>query len=276
MLIFKNSINYANFKERISLILINYHILFSLLRSLEALMRKDSTNSRSTLESSMLELIYASFKRLCQMSNESSEWCVRYVAGDETKHTKIIRVEQSSLVSTLALRERGGVSSCVCMRLVGIYFQWCAPRVFEPMNVYEKCKVFMCSMRCSDSPLELECMIKSLNEIILNAETARELRVILLKEHLSYLLKLASTAAAVHDVPEFHSDASPSVECTSLLSLSTEHGLRLVSALIDLFESMVFLVYDPNAPKASLNSNDNESKLSNGNLIFCINYVNLI
>lgn len=219
-----------------SLVLINYHILFSLLRSLDTLTRKEASGGKSNLECVTLGLIEESFKRLCSLSNESSEWCLRYVNGNnDINLTKIIRAEQSSLISTLALKDR--VNTCVIMRLVSIYFQWCSPKVFEPMNVYEKCKVFMCSMRCSDSNSELECMIKCLNEIILNKETSRDLRVILLKEHLSYLLKLASTAVS-------HSNEDEPIATSGLLSLTTENGLRTVSSLIDLFESMVFLVND--------------------------------
>lgn len=165
------------------------------------------------------------------MSREDNDWCSRFVAGDESLLTRTLRVQQSALMSTLALREDPSVSTCLIMRLIAIYFQWCSPKLFEPMNVYEKCKVFMCSLRCSDVPDELECMIKCLNEIIMNKQTARDLRVILLKEHITYLLKLASSAT----------DAS--YPC--LLTISTDHGLRLISSLIDLFESMVFLVNDP-------------------------------
>lgn len=103
-------------------------------------------------------------------------------------------------------------------------------KVFEPLNVYEKCKVFMCSMRCSDNQAELLCMIQSLNEILLNKKTRKEIRIILLKEHLSYLLKLTS------------SSTDQTTPGSSFLSINTENGLELISSLLDLLESMVVLM----------------------------------
>lgn len=100
-------------------------------------------------------------------------------------------------------------------------------KVFEPLNVYEKCKVFMCSMRCSDNRNELLCMIKSLNEILSNKATQKELRIVLLKEHLSYLLKLTS---------------STSTSNSHFLTRTTHEGVELIKSLLDLLESMVNLM----------------------------------
>ena len=119
------------------------------------------------------------------------------------------------------------------MKLLAIFFQYCSMKVFEPLNVYEKCKVFMCSMRCSDNRGELLCMIQSLNEILSNKETKRELRVVLLKEHLSYLLKLTSTSSS--NIPAFSSNSH-------FLNRTTEHGVKLIKSLLDLLESMVELM----------------------------------
>ena len=96
-------------------------------------------------------------------------------------------------------------------------------KVFEPLNVYEKCKVFMCSMRCSDNRNELLCMIKSLNEILSNKETQKELRIVLLKEHLSYLLKLTS---------------STSTSNSHFFTKTSQEGVELIKSLLDLLESM--------------------------------------
>ena len=124
------------------------------------------------------------------------------------------------------------MNTCLIMKLLGFFFQYCSMKVFEPLNVYEKCKVFMCSMRCSDNRAELLCMIQSLNEILSNKETKRELRIVLLKEHLSYLLKLTSTSS---NLPAFSSNAH-------FLNRNTEHGVQLIKSLLDLLESMVELM----------------------------------
>lgn len=124
------------------------------------------------------------------------------------------------------------------MKLLAIFFQYCSIKVFEPLNVYEKCKVFMCSMRCSDVPGELICMIRCLNEILLNKETKKEMRVILLKEHLSYLLKLTSSTSTA-ETPT--TPPSPSYN-HALFSLTNDEGLDLIKSLLDLLESMVSLM----------------------------------
>lgn len=130
------------------------------------------------------------------------------------------------------------VSTHVIMKLVSIHLQQCSSKVFEPMNVYEKCKVFMCSLRCSDSRADLLCLVACLNDVLRNKQTSRDLRVILLKEHISYLLKLASTSTSESSQP---SEADNSM----LLAVDTSEGRQLVAALLDLFEAMVFLVNDP-------------------------------
>lgn len=130
------------------------------------------------------------------------------------------------------------------MKLISIYFQHCSIKVFEPMNVYEKCKVFMCSMRCSDNRDELLCMIKSLNEILLNKDTRKEIRIILLKEHISYLLKLTSITNTTFPLPNEIHPPSQSPQSNSIFVSNTDENLQLASSLIDLFESMVFLMSD--------------------------------
>ena len=118
------------------------------------------------------------------------------------------------------------------MKLISIFFQYCSMKVFEPLNVYEKCKVFMCSMRCSDISRELLCMIQSLNEILSNKQTKKELRIVLLKEHLSYLLKLTSST-----------DLNQQMASNShFLTRTTEEGIELIKCLLDLLESMVNLM----------------------------------
>lgn len=119
------------------------------------------------------------------------------------------------------------------MKLISIYFQYCSMKVFEPLNVYEKCKVFMCSMRCSDIGKELLCMIQSLNEILSNKQTRKELRVVLLKEHLSYLLKLTSSTFDLNQQMASNSH---------FLTKTTEEGIELIKSLLDLLESMVNLM----------------------------------
>jgi hypothetical protein len=147
------------------------------------------------------------------------------------------------------------------MKLLSIFFQNCCMKVFEPMNVYEKCKVFMCSMRCSDNRGELLCMIKCLNEILLNKEARKEIRIILLKEHLSYLLKLTSVSNKLQldaDSTTTTAGLDPSANSTSFLSLTNEDGLQLIASLLDLLESMVFLMGEE-SPSSSTTTTENET-----------------
>ena len=123
------------------------------------------------------------------------------------------------------------------MKLIAIFFQYCSMKVFEPLNVYEKCKVFMCSMRCSDNRAELLCMIESLNEILSNKETQKELRIVLLKEHLSYLLKLTSST----NQPNSH-----------FVLKNTKEAFDLIKSLLDLLESMVNLMSEENKEQETL------------------------
>lgn len=118
-------------------------------------------------------------------------------------------------------------------------------RVFEPLNVYEKCKVFICSMRCSDNRNELLCMIQSLNDILINKQTKREIRIILLKEHLSYLLKLTSSTSTTLSnliTPTSSQDQNPSQLQTNFLAITDEEGVQIIKSLLDLLESMVVLM----------------------------------
>jgi hypothetical protein len=134
------------------------------------------------------------------------------------------------------------------MKLLSIMFQYSSVRVFEPLNVYEKCKVFMCSMRCSDSRAELVCMIKCLNEILLNKETKKEMRVILLREHLSYLLKLTAATPNPSSLLQHAQQQEPPHQQefiqnnSTFLSLTSDDGLGLIKSLLDLLESMVALM----------------------------------
>ncbi len=114
--------------------------------------------------------------------------------------------------------------------------------VFEPLNVYEKCKVFMCSMRCSDNGKELLTMIQCLNEILSNKETKKELRIVLLKEHLSYLLKLtSSTSSIIEDLPSNETIGFSSSN-SHFLTKTSEEGVELIKSLLELLESMVDLM----------------------------------
>ncbi len=120
-------------------------------------------------------------------------------------------------------------------------------QVFEPLNVYEKCKVFMCSMRCSDNRSELLCMIQSLNDILSNKETQRELRIVLLKEHLSYLLKLTSSTQ-ITQPPQ--SPGSNLYSNGHFFARDNEDGVLLIKSLLDLLESMVSLMSEESKGKA--------------------------
>lgn len=128
------------------------------------------------------------------------------------------------------------------MKLLSIFFQYCSIKVFEPLNVYEKCKVFMCSMRCSDNKQELLCMIQSLNEILTNQQTRKDIRIILLKEHLSYLLKLTSTPLNQHDSDEPSPSSIAALNTSHIFTVKTEDGVMLIKSLLDLLESMVILM----------------------------------
>jgi hypothetical protein len=100
----------------------------------------------------------------------------------------------------------------------------------------------MCSMRCSDNKQELLCMIQSLNEILTNQQTRKDIRIILLKEHLSYLLKLTSTPTNQHDADEPSSSSINTINTSHIFTVKTEDGVLLIKSLLDLLESMVLLM----------------------------------
>lgn len=89
-------------KERLSLVSINYHILFSLLQSIELLLKKEQPDSKQ-LELVLLDAIYESFRHVCSNSNETSKWHHQYVDSDE-KLNNLIKIQQSALMSTLNLK----------------------------------------------------------------------------------------------------------------------------------------------------------------------------
>jgi hypothetical protein len=245
-------------EKRISLISIIYHILFNLLQAINSLM-SNKTNS-SQLESTMHSVIFNSFKQICSTSSSISKWNFQFCdspndasSGDTTSQS-LIKSQQSALLSTLLLQN---VNKETIMRLLSIFFQYCSMKVFEPLNVYEKCKVFMCSMRCSDSLSELLCLIQSLNDILNNNQTKKELRVILLKEHLSYLLKITSSSTAYvmpstslyhHGNNSYKSEAAET-EVINFLSIRNDDSLQLIKSILDLLESMVNLLSDDESLK---------------------------
>jgi hypothetical protein len=128
------------------------------------------------------------------------------------------------------------------MKLLTIFFQYSSIKIFEPLNVYEKCKVFMCSMRCSDNRNELICMIRCLNKIILNKETKKEMRIILLKEHLTYLLKLTSSSSNHSNNLQQQQNNQNMLNENNFFSINTDDGLELIKSILDLLDSMVFLM----------------------------------
>lgn len=202
---------------------------------------------------------------MCSTSSANSAWHQTFMAAsgdsggeaEQQSSTKehlasLISIQQSALMSTLGLKN---VSNCTIMKLLSTFFQYSSMKLFEPLNVYEKCKLFMCSMRCSESPKELLCMIDSLNEILSNETTAKELRVVLLKEHLSYLLKLTSSTYTPPPPPAGEVNSSSTVvpsppdtpsnlTANNVFSIYADDGLQLIKSLLDLLESMVNLMSD--------------------------------
>ncbi|RNA25164.1 hypothetical protein BpHYR1_003796, partial [Brachionus plicatilis] len=209
---------------RVSLVSIVYHILLNLIQSSVSLLNKNNQTDEpsSQFESDLYKSIYDSFRIMCSASANNSEYNSFFQSDYSESLNPLIQIQQSSLISTLALKN---TSNLVIMKLLAIYFQYCSLHVFEPLNVYEKCKVFMCSMRCSDDRKELLCMIESLTKILSNKDTSKKIRIILLREHLSYLCKLTSNTN----------------DSDCFISLTSECGFELVKSLIDLFESMVAL-----------------------------------
>lgn len=224
MVLIKKIIKKIYFSERISLVSIVYHILLNLIQSSHGLLNKNESNNEliNQFESSLFKSIYDSFRIMCSISSNNSEYNSLFESDNSDSLSPLIQIQQSALISTLILKN---TSNLIKMKLLAIYFQFCSPHVFEPLNVYEKCKVFMCSMRCSDDRKELLCMIQSLAEILSNKKASKKIRIILLREHLSYLCKLTSN--------------SNDSDC--FISLTSEYGLELVKSLLDLFESMVAL-----------------------------------
>lgn len=171
---------------------------------------------------------------MCSTSNQNSEYNLFFRPDNWNSLNSLIQIQQSALISTLALKN---TSNLVIMKLLTIYFQYSSIHVFEPLNIYEKCKVFMCSMRCSDDRRELLSMIESLTRILSNKNTSKKIRIILLREHLSYLCKLASTN-----------------DSESFISLTSEYGFEIVISLLDLFESMVTLTSEDQQDQENANS----------------------
>jgi hypothetical protein len=196
---------------------------------------------------------------MCSTSTSISKWHFQFIESDSSlsisdqryhnemklPSQSLIKIQQSALMSTLLLQN---VSKETIMLMLSIFFQYSSMKVFEPLNVYEKCKVFMCSMRCSDNLGELLCLIQSLNDILNNSQTKKELRIILLKEHLSYLLKITSSTSYI---PAFLCNDSASVEepPVNFLAIKNDESLQLIKSILDLLESMVNLLSDDDSLK---------------------------
>ena len=97
--------------KRISLISINYHILFNLLESTERLLAQQAVPVRSQLEKALHELTFEAFKSMCSTSSANSAWHQTFMAGagEEAESNKeqlasLISIQQSALMSTLGLK----------------------------------------------------------------------------------------------------------------------------------------------------------------------------
>lgn len=89
--------------KRLSLISIVYHILFSLLQSMESLLGKDHQDAEyKQHEMSLLEAIYDSFRVLCSTSNETS--C--HYKHFEHSLASLVQNQQSALMSLLSLKSK--------------------------------------------------------------------------------------------------------------------------------------------------------------------------
>ena len=218
------------------------------------------------LESSLHAAIFNSLKLVCSTSTIISKWHFQFceketsilsnaqVDNEANTSQSLVKIQQSALMSTLLLKN---VSKCTIMHMISIFFQYCSMKVFEPLNVYEKCKVFMCSMRCSDNLSELICLIRSLNDILNNVQTKKELRIILLKEHLSYILKITSSTAYMPASLYGNSDSENLASLNNLeqqpavnsLAITSEESLHLIKSILDLLESMVNLLSDDESLK---------------------------
>jgi hypothetical protein len=119
------------------------------------------------------------------------------------------------------------VDNEIIMKLISIFFQYCSIQVFEPLDIYDKCKDFMTSMRNSDKQEQVISLIKCLNDILINPSTKKEIKMILLKEHLSHLLELTTNNT--------NNNTNNSI-------LLTESNIRLITSLLDLLESMIDLM----------------------------------
>jgi len=97
-------------------------------------------------------------------------------------------------------------------------------------------------------------MIQCLDEILSNKETRKELRIVLLKEHLSYLLKLTSSTASIVDgLPT--TETTPSGFSSSnghFLTKTSEEGVQLIKSLLELLESMVDLMREDTKEQETL------------------------
>ena len=210
--------------------------------------------SNNQLESNLYAAIFNSLKQMCSTSTSISKWCFQFCESKPTNEKleneiepsqSLIKAQQSALMSILLLKN---VTKQTIMRMLSIFFQYSSMKVFEPLNVYEKCKVFMCSMRCSDNLNELLCLIQSLNDILSNNQTKKELRIILLKEHLSYLLKITSSTAYM---PVSLCNEVTSIEQLpdNFLAIKNGESVKLIKSILDLLESMVNLLSDDESLK---------------------------
>ena len=86
------------------MIAIIYHIQFSLLPAIELLLNKNEAEYKQ-IEADLYDSIYNSFKLLCSTSTPISEWhdCFKSDSTNELS-TNLVEIQQSALMSTLALK----------------------------------------------------------------------------------------------------------------------------------------------------------------------------
>jgi hypothetical protein len=227
--------------------------LFNLIESVNSLTIEKANNQ---VESSLYAAIFDSLKQMCSTSTHISKWYFQFSESKSSSNQienenenepsqSLIKAQQSALMSILLLKN---VKKEIIMRMLSLFFQYSSMKVFEPLNVYEKCKVFMCSMRCSDNLNELFCLIQSLNDILQNNQTKKELRIILLKEHLSYLLKITS-ATAYMPLSLCKDSTNNEPQTGNFLAIINGENLQVIKSIIDLLESMVNILNDDESLK---------------------------
>ena len=254
-------------QERVSLIAIVYHVQLTLLKSLGSLLA-NATSSADELRSRMLASIHEALRRVCSVSSSPADTNTATTTSnyfgqsqDAEAKRKLIVVQQSSLADILALAKceginnNGGLDRLHVLDMLAIFVGHCSSDVFinkktttttttSPTGVYGECKCLLDTMRSSANARHLLAVLDLLRRVVDDKRTSRELRVLLLKDNLSHLVKMAVAAGATlgdNSSSSSSSSTSAAIDTTApkMFTVESDDGVALCTCLLDLLESMV-------------------------------------